>query len=409
MDLGDALAWLDRHASLGAVRGSQAADGGGRMSTLLHVLGNPEMSMPVVVVAGRHGKTATVRALAALLGSKGLSVGTVTSPHLSLVNERMAVDGEPISDTDLAVVVSDLAGLEPLLGEAVPSRAELLVAGGLRWFSDRPVDVAVLEAGGEGSDPTAGVPAVVEVTTATVTASMAAAGPVSTVSFVGPDTGEGSAGERWVAGADFGCSRNRLAVGGRSLDLWTPGGRYEGVWLGVRGSHQGDNFAAALAAGEAFFAAPIEERLVREAAGRLGLPGQLEVVGHRPTVVLDAATDPVEAACAARAVDEELTACRSRILVLGARERADPAEMLAALAADRAALVVACAPGEPGTLDAGVVADAARRLGVEALERDTVVEGLRAALDAAGPDDLVLVVGPPAMLGAARSALGAGR
>ena len=49
--------------------------------------------------------------------AKGLRVGTFTSPHLERINERLATDGEPISDADLAEVLTDLAGIEPLLGD----------------------------------------------------------------------------------------------------------------------------------------------------------------------------------------------------------------------------------------------------------------------------------------------------
>ena len=354
--------------------------------------------MPVVVVSGRHGKTAVVRGIGALVGSKGLSVGTFTSPHLSRVNERLAVSGEPIRDAELAGMISDLAGLEALFARLGPSRAELLIAVALRWFSDLPAHAAVLEAGSGTFDPVAGIGAVVEVTTGL---------EVVVSGEVEARDGEAAGADRWVPGVDFGCSRNRLAVGGRSVDVWTRRASYEGVWIGVHGRHQGPNFAVALAASECFFGAPIEEALVREAAAGWRLPGQLEVVGHRPTVLVDTATDVVAATSTAEALDEELAACRSRIVVVGLRDDVDPAEMLSALGVGRARLVVACEPDEAGTRSVGEVAREARRFGVGVLERDSVVEAVRAAADAAHPDDLVVIVGPPSMIGSARVALGA--
>ena len=399
MELGDALAWLDRHDPPVSRPGVADRAGSERVRALLDVLGNPERSMPVVVVSGRRGKTAVVRAIGALIGSKGLSVGTVTSPHLSRVNERLAVGGEVVGDSALAELLSDLAVLEPLLAGVVPARAELLLAGGLSWFSDRPVHAAVLEAGSETTDPVAGIGAVVEVTTGL---GAVVSGDAETWDDErAPDT------HRWVPGADFGCSRHRSAVGGRSVDVWTPGATYEGVWLGVHGRHQADNFAVALAASEAFFGAPIEEGLVREAAAGWRLPGQLEVVGHRPTVLVDTASDPLGASSVAATLDEDFAVCASRIVVLGLRDDADPAEMLSALGAGRARLVVACDPGEPGTRSAGEVARAAADSGVEVVERDSVAAAVHAGVGAARPDDLVLIVGPPAMIGSARVALGA--
>ena len=79
---------------------------------------------------------------------KGLNVGTFISPHLQRLNERIMVGLQPISDADLAEVLTDLAGLEDLLGEQMrPTWFELLTAAAFRYFADRPVDVAVVEVG----------------------------------------------------------------------------------------------------------------------------------------------------------------------------------------------------------------------------------------------------------------------
>ena len=114
------------------------------MRRLVDVLGHPEQASPALHVTGTNGKTSTARCLTALLTAKGLRTGTFTSPHLERINERLAADGEPISDADLAEVLTDLAGLEPLLGPGVRfTWFEILTGAALRWFADRPVDVAV--------------------------------------------------------------------------------------------------------------------------------------------------------------------------------------------------------------------------------------------------------------------------
>src|SRR5262249_31956594 len=147
---GDALAWLDSHQNLermlaDARRPLPTLD---RMRRLVDVLGHPETGAPAVHVTGTNGKTSTARCLTALLTAKGLRVGTFTSPHLDRINERLAADGEPISDADLAEVLTDLAGLEPLLGPDVRlTWFEILTGAALRWFADRPVEVEVFEVG----------------------------------------------------------------------------------------------------------------------------------------------------------------------------------------------------------------------------------------------------------------------
>jgi dihydrofolate synthase / folylpolyglutamate synthase len=208
----------------------------------------------------------------------------------------------------------------------------------------------------------------------------------------------------WWAGRDYDCSRNELAVGGRVLDVRTPLATYQDVWLDLHGGYQGDNFAAALVAAEAFFGAPLDDGLVREAAATVRSPGRLEIVGHDPLVVLDGAKNLEGAERAAAAVGEEFPA-RSLILVVGMLHGKDPEAMLRALGAGRARLVVACPPPSPRAQPAAALVAAALRLGARAVAVDSVAEALQEAFDAAGPDDLILVTGSLYVVGAARAAL----
>ena len=83
---------------------------------------------------------------------------------------------------------------------------------------------------------------------------------------------EAGAAEVWVRGADFACTANRLAVGGRLIDVRTPGAAYGELLVPLHGAHQGDNAACALAAVEAFFGAPLHEDVVEEAFATCGCP-----------------------------------------------------------------------------------------------------------------------------------------
>lgn len=403
----------------------------GAMRRLVDVLGQPQAVAPVIHVTGTNGKTSTARCISSLLAAKGLRAGTFTSPHLESINERIATDAEPISDEGLVAVLSEIAAVEPLLGDDLRlSWFEILAAAAMLWFADRPVDITVLEVGMGGRwDATnvadAGVAVITNV-------------GMDHVEFLGP-TREDIAGEKagvvkpgatlvlgerdpglrpifesqdpaeiWLAGVEYGCTRNDPAVGGRVLDIHTPGATYDGVWLDLHGGYQGENFAAALAACEAFFGGPLDDRLVREAAGTVRSPGRLEIVGRQPLVVLDGAKNLEGAHRAAEAVAEEFGSAASEILVVGMLRGKDPAEMLEALGARRARLVVACPAPSPRTQPASVVAEAARALGIQAVEAESVAEALDAAFAAAGADDLVLVTGSLYVVGAARAALAVG-
>jgi dihydrofolate synthase/folylpolyglutamate synthase len=430
MELGDALAWLDGHQNLERMLANrrEATPDLGRMRRLVDVMGHPEEAAPVIHVTGTNGKTSTARAITALLVAKGLRVGTFTSPHLERINERLSIDGEPISDEELAVVLSDVAGLEPLLGDDVRlTWFEILTGAAFRWFADRPADVVVLEVGLGGRWDATNV--------ATATVGVVTNIGLDHVEFLGPTRADvagekagiikpGSTlvlGERdpdlvdifeaerpaalWWAGRDYDCWHNELAVGGRALDLRTPAADYEGVWLDLHGRHQGDNFAAALAAVEAFFGAPVEDSFVREAAATVRSPGRLEVVGRQPLVVLDGAKNLEGAYSAAAAIAEEFGDVPGLILVVGFLGGKDPREMLEALGAADAKLVVACPPPSPRALPADLVAEAADELGAPVDVADSVPEALELAFDGASPDDLILVTGSLYVVGAARAAL----
>jgi dihydrofolate synthase/folylpolyglutamate synthase len=210
----------------------------------------------------------------------------------------------------------------------------------------------------------------------------------------------------WERGEHWDCDENLLAVGGRLLDLRTPAGTVEGVFLPLHGAHQGDNAACALAAVEAFFAHPLDQDLVRAALADITVPGRFEIAQREPLVVLDGAHNPAGAAVAAQALADDFDVAGSRILVVGVLAPHDPAPFLEALDAATADLVVACTPPSPRAVPASEVASAAAALGVAAEVVPDVDRAVARAIDRAGPDDVVLITGSLYVVGRARSALG---
>ena len=218
-----------------------------RVRELCHLLGDPHESCPVIHVTGTNGKGSTARMVTELLAAQGLSVGAYTSPNLSRLNERFSRNSEPIDDDQLADVLGRLASLEGLLGQR-PTRFELLTAAAFLWFADLAVDVAVVEVGLGGRWDATNIvdPSVAVVTNVSYDhvdvlgptlediagekAGILKAGCTAILGETSPNlkavfsrtaaaVGVEKACQR---GEDFDCESNRVAVGGRLLDLRTP-------------------------------------------------------------------------------------------------------------------------------------------------------------------------------------------
>jgi dihydrofolate synthase/folylpolyglutamate synthase len=124
---------------------------------ILAALGNPERAYRSIHVGGTNGKGSVVAMVERGLRAAGLKTGRYTSPHLDRVEERVAIDGQPIDPDTFAAVTADvfaaidrvqsgrLPGLS--LGEGRPTFFEVSTAIAFEIFKRAKVDVAVVEVG----------------------------------------------------------------------------------------------------------------------------------------------------------------------------------------------------------------------------------------------------------------------
>lgn len=107
-------------------------------------LGNPHKAYQAIHVAGTNGKGSVSHLLAAILRQSGYKVGLYTSPHLLDFRERIRVNGEPVSEAYVVDFVErHRAFFEPLH----PSFFELTTAMAFQYFKEQAVDIAVIEVG----------------------------------------------------------------------------------------------------------------------------------------------------------------------------------------------------------------------------------------------------------------------
>jgi len=401
----------------------------------MDAIGDPQRTYQVVHVTGTNGKGSASRMAAALLEALGLRVGLYTSPHLEVINERLAIAGEPIDDDELAAQLGSLAELELFLGERL-SWFEIMTACAFRWFADEAVDAAVVEVGlGGRFDATnvvdGAVAAVTNValdhtdllghTREAIAGEKAGIVKQGSVLVLGEEDEDVArvfeeeavkvgASAVWRRGEDFGAEHGRLALGGRVIDLYTPARRYEEVFIPLPGPHQQDNAAVALAAVQAFTGAPLEDEAVERGFAAVTAPGRMEVVRRSPLVVLDGAHNPAGAEAAGVALAEDFAGTGRLIVVMGCLKGRNPLDLLQALSAGGRPVdhVVACAPASPRAQPAAAVAGAARSLGIAVEEAEgpaSVVDAIERAFALAERGDAVLVTGSLYVVGAARTAL----
>ncbi len=115
---------------------------------LLESIGNPHDGLVFIHVAGTNGKGSTCAMISSMLRALGKKVGLYTSPHLLHFNERIRVDGFPISDQEIIMFMNkaedDIMQIESTFFETTTAMA-------LDHFKNNEVDVAVIETGLGGS------------------------------------------------------------------------------------------------------------------------------------------------------------------------------------------------------------------------------------------------------------------
>lgn len=430
MTLERQLRWLDDHVSLAASGLPNAGETDGLelapMAELMAMLGDPHRDAPAVHLTGTNGKGSSTHLVTLILREHGLRVGSYGSPHVSKINERIQLDGEPISDDAFADSLATVRLAVEQMPNA-PSWFEIMTATAFRYFSDAAVQAAVVEVGMLGRfDATNVIDATVAVLTniskdhtdgapgwadrvAHEKAGIVKPGSTLIMGDLAPELRHWFTEETPATtvrlGDDLRLVANMQSVGGRVLTIETSRAEYDEVYLSLHGQHQGPNAALAIAAAEAFLDAPLERSLLENAFAQASIPARFEVVATEPLVVLDGGHNVAGARTAAATFDEAFHTFGRSVLVVGMMRDKDPIEMLRALNAPSADAVVCCQPDWPRALPASELADAARSLGIDPEVVVSPGEAIERALEVSSDTDAILVAGSLYVAGAVRNRL----
>ncbi|MHB8096486.1 MAG: bifunctional folylpolyglutamate synthase/dihydrofolate synthase [Erysipelotrichaceae bacterium] len=112
--------------------------------SLLDKLDNPQYKLKTVHIAGTNGKGSTTDYLRSILQTSGYKVGTFTSPHLEVHNDRIRINNQFITDEDLLHYGNQF---HELIEENELSMFEIDTLIAIYYFIENNVDIALFEVG----------------------------------------------------------------------------------------------------------------------------------------------------------------------------------------------------------------------------------------------------------------------
>lgn len=366
-------------------------------------------------MAGSNGKGSTSALLSAMASAAGRRTGLYTSPHLESVEERLRIGGRAIGPEELAGL------LDRIVEVAEPTYFEAVTAAAFLWFSQRQVDLAVLEVGMGGrldatnvSDPLLSLITSISLehrehlgdTLAAIAREKAGTFRPGRPALVWIEEPEAAESVRAVA-AELGTDlrfapglvtiREVVPMGldGQRVRLATPGGEHD-LEISLPGAHQAKNLALAVLAAETL---GFGREAIEKGARSCRWPGRLERVSlpDGGLVLLDAAHNAEGAAALAGFLDQLPGPID---LLFGALGDKDVAEMLGPLAPHARKIYLTTPASDRARPPEEVAGLLAGREGVE------VVPDLEKALDRAlQPGARLVVCGSIYLIGEVRKRL----
>jgi dihydrofolate synthase/folylpolyglutamate synthase len=281
----------------------------GTIEQMLAQLGNPHRNLACIHIAGTNGKGSVAATITAILQECGYKVGLYTSPHLERFNERIQVDGRPISDRQVVEIYNLVNKAD---SKRQPTFFELTTAMALTYFARRQVDWATIETGMGGRLDATNIiqPRLTIITNISLehkeylgnTIAAIAHEKAGIIKAATPlvtgvrqpqaleeikNKARQSRAPLYRLGSDFRIRRtsagrfNYYGLGHRWRDLQTP----------LQGRHQQDNAALALAGFELVGAdgSGQPDKHVRRGLQQTHWPGRLDILPTSPRLIIDGA------------------------------------------------------------------------------------------------------------------------
>ena len=382
-----------------------------RIGELCERLGNPQNELRFVHVAGTNGKGSFCSMLDSVLRRAGYRVGLYTSPYIRFFNERMCVDGTPISDEELAEITAFVRPIADSMTDK-PTEFELITAIAFEYFKRHNCDVVVLEAGmggrldstnlirepllsvitGIALDHTAYLGDTIE------KIAMEKAGIIkdgAPVLYGGEDAAageviEGVAKEKkspFILVNYTALNNVRSNLDGTTFDFED----HSNMRIGLLGLYQPKNASVVIKATELLRGRglQIDDTALREGLASAKWQGRFEILTREPLMIFDGAHNPQGIAAAVSSIRHYFA--NRKVYVLTGVLRDKDYRVIARDIATVASRAFVMTPDNPRALDAEEYAEVLRDAGVQAEAFDSLGSAVRAAREAAKLDSVPIL------------------
>ena len=397
----------------------------GRTQELLEKMGNPEKKLKFVHIAGTNGKGSTAAMTASILSKAGYRTGLYTSPYIYRFHERIQVDGVEISDEDLTEITEYVKPLADSMAQS-PTEFELVCCIAFEYFYRKKCDIVVLEVGMGGAWDATNVIEVPEVAVITNIGLDHTEYLGDTVEKIAETKSgifkphghavvyrstpsveavyERVCAERDVSlrKADFdGLVLKAHTLEGQVFDC----GSRKNLVLPLLGDHQLHNASVVLSIADTLIGEGwnISEQNIYDGVRDVRWPGRFDIVCRKPLFIIDGGHNPQCIEALVKNIQDYLAGKKVIALtgVLADKDYADMYKPVMPLV-DR---FVCITPPNPRKLEAEQLARYLRQAGAQAQASESILDGVKKAMELAGKDGVVLCFGSLYSIGGIRDAL----
>ena len=140
MDYNETLNYINNTPKFSKILGNDD------LKKLLESFGNPQNSLKFIHIAGTNGKGSVCAMLSAILQKAGYKTGLYISPYIEVFNERIQINGENISDNDLAEIATLVKDRISEMNIEISVFAQITAIAFI-YFARNKCDYVVLETG----------------------------------------------------------------------------------------------------------------------------------------------------------------------------------------------------------------------------------------------------------------------